>query len=332
MNALREMVRDHWRALGSDAPQHATQLAVTDMAVVTVNGPLSAALDGDGRRHLLVPLASAQTLDSDTRSAGVHLVVRELVSDGRLRRYGDLVLNDSRLADVFTSLCADVVAAIAAAPTEPVGVTKDVLNAWRALLDAARVRLGPGGAAGLFGELVVLDHLLGVDSGSVAAWTGPFGASHDFHRLGAGIEVKATTAIDGMSFRVHGLDQLDPGSGRLWLAWLRLERHPEHGLTIPEAVDRVLARADDRRRLLDALAHAGYSPGSADELSAMRFSVVEERWYEVTPEFPRLVVDDLRGARPPVGVSDVHYTVDLADAGVDPVDGAIAINTLLGAS
>lgn len=332
MNELREMVRDHWRVLGSDAPQRARRFAVSDMAVATVNGPLSAALDGDGRRHLLVPLATAQTLDPDTRSAGVHLVVRELMSEGRVRRYGDLVLNDPRLADAFTSLCADVVAAVAAAPTEPVGVTKDVLNAWRALLEAARVRLGPGGAAGLFGELTVLERLLGVDAGAVAAWTGPFGAAHDFHRLGVGIEVKATTAIDGMSFRVHGLDQLDAGSGRLWLAWLRLERHPEHGLTIPETVDRVLARADDRRRLLDALAHAGYTPDAADELSATRFTVVEERWYEVTRAFPRLVVGDLRGARPPVGVSDVHYTVDLADAGVDPVDVATAINTLLGAS
>lgn len=330
MSDLRRVVQDHWHALTPAGPSAPGRFAVTTLPVVTPDGPLSAAVDAEGRRHLLVPLASGQTLDADTRSAGVHLVLQELDDPPARRRYADLVLNDTRLSDVFTTLCADVVGAVAMQPASAVRVVRDVLSAWRSLLDAARVRLGPGGVTGLFAELVVLERLLARDPGAIKVWTGWMGTSRDFQRLGAGLEVKATTAFDGITFRVHGLDQLDPGPGRLWLAWFRLERHPEVGVTLPEMADRVLALTDDRRITLHALSRAGYDVTAREELGSTRFTVTEEKWFAVEQGFPRLVAEALVGGRPPTGVSDVHYTVDLAAAAVDSVDPGSVVASLLG--
>lgn len=328
MTSLRRVVRDHWATLTATPPA-ASRFAVSDTSVTTSAGAVSVALDGEGRRHLLIPLGPERTFEPDTTSAGVHLVLRELEAGDEARRFADLVLNESRLEDVFLSLCADVLAAVAAEPSESIKAVKRVLASWRSLLDAPRSRFGPGGAAGLFGELVVLERVLELDPGAVSTWTGPFGAAHDFQRLRTAVEVKATTTYDGMSFRVHGLDQLDPGAGRLWVAWFRLERHPEVGVSLAEASRRVLDLCDDEAALSGALLRAGYE-AAGGAASAVKYTVVDEAWAVVDESFPRLVAGDLRDGVVRPGVSDVHYTVDFASARVERVEWRDALMTMLG--
>lgn len=328
MTALRRVIQDHWEALGAPEPAVASRFAVSDIAVSTPHGAVSAAVDGEGYRHLLIPLPANQILEPDVRSRGVHLVLRELGEDRR--RYADLVLRESALADVFTSLCADVVGAIASRPDAGVRLTREILDAWRSLLDGATPRLSVGAAAGLFAELVVLERLLACDRGAASTWSGPFGVSHDFHRLDVSIEVKASLALDGRTFRVHGLDQLDEGNGRLWLAWFRLERRPDTGTTLSEIVARVLVRTDDERLVHRALANVGYRSDDEAEHSVTRYTVADEQWYDVTPQFPRLVARDLADGHVAAGVHDVHYTVDLEAVPRGHASRQGALDALLG--
>ena len=327
MNRLRGVVEDHWHALDEQARPSSRGLTISVLPVRSADGDLVAGRDGEGRRHLLVPVAQGHTVEPDLRSAGVHLVARDLLDAGRPQRFADLVLLDSRLGDVFTSLCADVIGAVEVTPDRAVHAVLAVLDAWRTLLDAAKPPLGLGAVAGLFGELVVLERMLALDPGAVSAWTGPLSTAQDFYRGSSAVEVKSTTTVEGYRIRVHGLDQLD-GVGRLWLAWFRLDRHPGTGRSLSELVRDVRDLVDDERHFLTTLAATGYV-ATDPYAEAVRFTVLEERWYEVDAGFPRLRAADLVKG-PALDVLDVHYTVDLDGVTETQLDVPTVLSTFLG--
>jgi len=105
-------------------------------------------------------------------------------------------------------------------------------------------RLSPEEEIGLFGELLLLDHLLDrvPAAEAVLGWRGPQREEHDFDVGGNDIEVKSTTAEQ----RIHWINdgrQLEPTIGRsLWLLSVQLTSAGADGQSLAELVDQISSK------------------------------------------------------------------------------------------
>jgi hypothetical protein len=307
MSDLRAVISDHWAAL--DAAERGSAWLTSALPVESAGLPMLCAIGPDGNRHLLVPLPPGDRPRPDLRSAAVHLLPLTLQPDSRPVHYVDLVLLRSDLAEIFTGLCADVLAALATGPADALLVIAQVLDGWRELLRSGS-QLGIEQLAGLFGELTVLTRLLDLRADLLTSWQGPLRAPQDFIVDSHAIEVKATASSEGRTVRIHGIDQLAAPSGGLMLWWFRLDTATTDGTTLPELVGAIGKRVSRPQDLWQLLARSGYLLADAERYGGMRFVVVDEAQYLVEEGFPRLVSTDLSSGIP-AGVSDVRYAVDL---------------------
>jgi hypothetical protein len=62
--------------------------------------------------------------------------------------------------------------------------------------------------------------------------------------------------------------------------------------------------------LWQLLARSGYLLADRERYDGIRFSVVEEAAYRITPDFPRVVPSSFAGGVP-AGLTGVRYTIDL---------------------
>jgi len=304
---LRKVVDDHWERLEEEHVSGPEHVRTSNLPVTTPLGPLLAAVDHLGNRHVLVPLTAHQHVRLDRGGAALTIRERPLDNGHVYERYADLGCVRRDLDEAFTGLVADVLTAVEEAPDRPLKALYTVLSRWRALFQHSPAPLTIDRLAGLFGELVVLNELLAGESTAVDFWTGPSGHRHDFTVGTRGIEVKTSAASTERKVRIHGVEQLQPPPhGTLDLVWIRLERVAELGSTISDLVDHARRTGDDDTRLLFKLAEAGYRPADADLYQDVRFAVREQRWYEVDDDFPRIAPSSA-----PPGISDLDYTVDL---------------------
>ncbi|MHC1558097.1 PD-(D/E)XK motif protein [Actinomycetospora sp. C-140] len=281
--------------------------------VETPHGPVLAAVQSDGVRHLLVPIDAKHTLREDLDGRAVTLRRRVLEDEGSYRTYAALALIDENQKELFTALCSEVLVRITETPRRAVSALRRTLVDWRSLLSGSGRTLGPSELAGLFGELTVLQTLVALDPGAVGFWTGHSRTAQDFHRGSTALEVKATASPEGRVVRIHGVGQLDgAGTGRLLLTWFRLS--PGSGRSVPDLVDEILAATDDEHGFLTALLDAGYRTAERDAYTLRTFDVAEQRTYEVGPGFPRITPSGLTGDAGMAGVDDIHYDLDLDSA------------------
>jgi hypothetical protein len=297
-----------WAAAG--ARPAASAFRTVRVGVQCAHGPVLVGVDRADRHALLVPVGSKQTLTEQVDGRAVVLRRRTLEDEEHYRTYACLELADGELEEVFTALCVEVIERIASRPDKAVRALTQVLSDWRNLLANARETLSSAALAGLFGELTVLRELLRADSGAVAFWTGPTGAAQDFHRGADAVEVKTTVSPEGRSVRISGIDQLEvPGAGRLVLRFFRLRT--DRGMSLPALVDEVLELVDDVPGFHKLLLEYGYRESERELYGRRAFEIVEDRGYEVTPGFPRIISSGLRGDAAVAGVGEIEYTVDL---------------------
>jgi hypothetical protein len=307
------MISPVWAQLEEAAAPTQGELRTVDAGAAAAGGRVLAAVDDKGLRHLLIPLAKGSALDSDVRSAGVHLRERELEAGGRLRRFADLACQRLHLSGVFALLADEVVEEIRAAPQNPAVACRKVLQRWRELLDRAPTRmLSFEEVVGLYGELWHLRRLLASGGPAVQRWTGPFGSRHDFSAPGIGLEIKSSMRREGRVVEIHGAEQLEPPlGGRLFLAALKLEQDAA-GESVPDLVEALTAVVDDGIGFEQRLAAAGYDRRDADEYRVFSFAVRECRTYEVDQTFPRIVPASFAGGFVPAGTFSLRYLVDLS--------------------
>ncbi|MEU6549736.1 PD-(D/E)XK motif protein [Streptomyces sp. NPDC046915] len=328
---FREVVEEHWGALEAAPTSSERSLRVSQLPVVTDQGDLVAAVDHDGFRHVLVPVHSHLKIRSGLDGPVLRLRKRPLEDEETYQTYADLACLRTDLNDLFTELCADILDATGKLPNNPVKALYRVLDRWKALFQPQGAVLGPEQLAGLFGELLVLDRLLQLDSSAHRLWRGPGGHHHDFTTGNLAVEVKTSAKGEGRRPRVHGLDQLDaPEGGTLCLAWFRLHRAigASSGVGFLELLEHTLRSCDDESALLELLAQAGYRSVDADQYRDVRYVVDEERWYEVTPDFPTLTTRALGAAGVPISVLDVEYTIDLSGETPVPMAPAAVSGTI----
>lgn len=280
-----------------------------------VDGPVLLALDGKGLRHLLVPVASNFQAIKDLRSGGVHLITRTLVDEFGERLYLDLACQKNHLNDVFVYLAGEVLNILRQNTGQPLVACRQTLQRWRELLEREVPNIMSLEAlCGLYGELWHLQEIAAKNAEGIFSWHGPNGSRHDFATKGLALEVKTTMRRDGWQFRVHGLTQLEqPTDARLFLSAIRLEVNGAAGNTVPDVIRSILDLGVDRHELLTRLSSVDYHVHDETYYGQHRFHVHESRVFEVEGvSVPRLTTATFGLAGPPSGISDIHYTIDLA--------------------
>lgn len=274
------------------------------------------ALDDQQRRHLLVRLDSEEPTARLFATRGLTADVDQLdPAGGQPGSWIDIACTDPTINPTFAVLVDELVEEVQSA-ADPREAVLGVLNRWRWFWSNRPGPLSETEALGLFAELWFLHRWLTFPD-SVVWWRGPLGDRHDFVHPDVSVEVKATSVrTDGpATHRITHLDQLDdPETGELCLFSLAAvpDRLATNSLT--HLVDHLTSTAvgtpleNTWRERLEA---ARWHPAHADRYrSPLR--VVGEELYRVDDRFPRITRASFAEGRPPVGVGDVSYSVDLA--------------------
>lgn len=327
----RSTFEEEWASLLAFPPSADTRMRVHELSHATSWGSVSLAVDHDQVRHLLVPILSSTRVRSGLDGPGLVLRKRLLEDDDSSTTFADLSCLRPELQYLFDDLCSDVLVEIDGLEHQPMKAVYQVVDRWRSLFDRPAGILSDEAAAGLFGELLVLQRLLEDDASAHRCWAGPYGSRHDFVIDDLAVEVKAASASEGRIVRVHGLDQLEaPDDGRLLLAVFRLadSRRSGGGTTLLELAEEVLALSDDEPAVRSLLAIVGYVLGAVESNDTRAWTVTEERWYDVDEAFPRLTRAGLTVAGVSDAVVDVDYSLDLAANAPAPVPAAEVATTL----
>lgn len=195
------------------------------------------------------------------------------------------------------------------AVSESIADMKDLL--------ANRGRLTDEEETGLWGELLVLEHLIvraGEDM-AIEAWLGPGSQEHDFYLGGFEAEVK-TTRAEARRHQIGSDTQFEPSPGRpLYLVSIQttLAGAAMSGRTLPRTIADVRDVLNRSTSRFDAALHdLGYRDADAD-LYRTEFQLRSTpRAYLIEDVFPAVTRSRLENAVPNFQlISDVRYRVDV---------------------
>lgn len=309
---LREL-RHSWPLLGGG---RRTEIDTAPLPLGGTGAPVRAGVDGSGARHLLVPVGEEEVRPD--RVEGALLVELRTYTFSRTPlRYVDISCARPDLFRIFDEILADVLLGANDAPQAPARAALDVVGRWRALLATHRARLLTlVGQMSLVGELTVLDLVTRDEPLDISSWRGPRREPHDIVLPGFAVEVKAI-GTTSTSVEIHGVHQLEPPGVPLALV-LATVAEDDSGATLPELVDRILARVTDRGRAVRLLTAAGFALADADHYRE-RFAVTDIAHVEATDAVPRIVPKSFGEQGVPAGVDGISYSVEL-----DALDGLVA--------
>jgi len=174
------------------------------------------------------------------------------------------------------------------------------LAAFREVL-AQHDRLSLEEELGLFGELVLLRHLLSAQppADAVAGWRGPDAEEHDFDIQGNDVELKCTLAEERIHW-INGMGQLEPTQARpLWLLSMQLTRAGNDGVSLAELIQEInsLVSAGDAAQLFNSkLSSAGWRGDSAHQHKSKFRLRSSPAVYAVNDRFPALIRSRLAAA------------------------------------
>lgn len=196
-----------------------------------------------------------------------------------------------------------------------------VLDSYRQLLSSLG-RLSEQQELGLYGELLVLNHLMGsvgVDK-AVASWRGPMREEHDFGLDSFDIEVKTTLSED-RSHRISSLTQLEPSPDRdLWLVSIQLTTYGVGGTTLPESIQTMMDAMPNlavRSIFVERLMDAGWDPAHS-HLYTRQFTLRNAvLTFRVTSKFPAITAHHLQSAGLPIERFS-HVSYILSTSGLVP--------------
>lgn len=310
-----------WAKLEAAAPQAnpLTYFPLSSAGPARLLAGLRRPADGLPERLLLLhlPRQIARQLVRD-RHQGLRL---EPVADqlDKNLAFVSLVLTDLALCDIFSALCADVVADVASV-VEPAAQLRAMLTRlerWQELFSLFNPEgLSPAARQGLFGELWAMRWLMTEGTAPVtvlAAWAGPDRHPQDFRFAGVALEVKTTTG-NARSLHIASLQQLDDVlTGPLFLLHLPLLLATTTAETLPALVADLLARFGVAGPVLAEnfslrLQTAGYFASQAILYQEEAWQVREVRLLAVTGnDFPRL-----RASALPAAITAATYELDAA--------------------
>ncbi|MDQ0563209.1 hypothetical protein QO004_005018 [Rhizobium mesoamericanum] len=224
-----------------------------------------------------------------------------------------LSLEDNTRHDLFSTICADLVASVALSETErALDHFLSRLDAWRRFLRERNGGLSRPETIGLIGELLLLEKLLELGSSHLMSWSAPADGLHDFLNGGHALEVK-TGLGPSVQITISRLDQLDTaGLRRLDLVHIKLIESPS-GRSLQDVLTALKGQLEDgasRHALDNAVIRRGLLPDDDNARSAPRVQLRSMDCYAVSEGFPRLVRPDL-----PTAIAEASYTLDVRSLG-----------------
>ena len=241
---------------------------------------------------------------------------------------------DSRVCDIFASICANVISSIVNAVPEKEAVRLVVtqMRKWKDIFSTRRNQaLSTQEQQGLFGELFFLRKLLvtSIDkSTSIETWLGPEMAPKDFQSDLWAVEVKTIAANNHAGLSINGELQLDESDvEKLFLYNLVVEFLQQDGFSLPELIADIRGLIDTEDSATDAFERKlilyGYFDVDAHSYQERHYYVRKELYFHVKEEFPRIRKEDLK-----MGVTDVKYRISLEYAIENIVSEENVINTI----
>ncbi|WP_245713536.1 PD-(D/E)XK motif protein [Nocardia vaccinii] len=194
---------------------------------------------------------------------------------------------------------------------------------------ASKTGLSQDREIGLYGELLVLEYLIGeVGAGpAVVAWQGPLSEEHDFVVGEIHLEIK-TTSGEQRRHVMHGFTQLVPlREVPLSLISIQLTRsNHEGGRTLSQIVSQLRTKARGYRPKLDAALEAcGWRDEDAALYATFWTKRNEPRAYKIDDHFPALTFDRLGlVVANMTAVSDLSYRVDVTHFAYQTLPGPLA--------
>ncbi|MBN9096709.1 MAG: PD-(D/E)XK motif protein [Pseudonocardia sp.] len=300
---LREL-RHSWPLLRGRSRTEITTLPVPG----TAQPPVRVGVDGAGYRHLLVPVG-AEEVKVESIEGTLKVDLRTYTFSRVPLRYVDIACLRADLFDLFDEVLADVLENADLATDTRAEASLDVVERWRSLLGTHRSRLLTlVGQMSLFAELTILDLVTRDTALDISWWRGPRREPHDIVLPGCAVEVKAVGGSSS-SVEIHGVTQLQPPGKPLALV-LATVAEDDAGVRLPELIDSVLSRVDDRGSAIRLLTAAGYSTSDAERYREA-FSVTELAHVVIDETVPRIVPGSFADGAPPAGVDGVNYRIEL---------------------
>jgi putative PD-(D/E)XK family protein DUF4420 len=258
-----------------------------------------------------VPWEEGQAVDlSDYR----HLSGEQVESSG-IRWFEFAVMGKDYLLDAYPILCAVADRIQLEGESASVAIP-EVLEVYRELLGSIG-RLSDDQEVGLFGELLVFEHLarrMGIPS-ATTSWRGAIGEEHDFGLEDSDVEVKSTTT----ELRHHWIGtatQLQPTVDRtLWLVSLQFTSAGIGGRTLPMLIGDIRAMTSHEEVLSQfevGLSKMRWSDGHASLYRRSFRLRSRPAAYMVETGFPAITPRLLeRAGFPAQSILRVAYEVDL---------------------
>ncbi|WBX78423.1 PD-(D/E)XK motif protein [Tenacibaculum ovolyticum] len=225
-----------------------------------------------------------------------------------------IILLDEELTDIFVVFIEDIINSLL-----DINDSKNALiiisrriNYWKKLFGKFSTNLlTPQQQRGLFGELFFLNKVLIEKNNKqiINAWKAPNGTNQDFYTNIKAIEVK-TSISNSQTIKIANEYQLDiSGLNKLFIAFYKLYEFPD-GTTLLSLINdiRIILNSEiDLINVFNAkLINLGVLPELEEEYNEIGYSVRDEKYYDVTSEFPKITALMVNES-----ISKISYEIDL---------------------
>lgn len=181
---------------------------------------------------------------------------------------------------------------------------------WKTLIGNAIVDKMPHA---VLGEMVTYYYLIG--KGVNPVWHGPDSSSSDIVDDFGNNEVKSTLKRYDKIITVSGQFQLQ--ADNLNLYFCRFEQN-EHGISINDMVEKLVAVRADRGEINQSLRKLGYGIGNSAR--EKKFILHEFLKYAVDDSFPKITSESFVDGKVPDGIVHIKYDVDLENLNGTSID------------
>lgn len=315
---MSEIAHEYWLSLRSRTrPAPGLEVATVASGANTGFGDVRFALTDTGAPRLLVPISPAMG-GLDVKALGgpsVGIGVTRFLFGDVTSNYIDVNLLNDRLEPLFGDLCMEMISRISSG-LPPIEAVSGSIKDFRTLLaESTHAPVDAKVVLGLLGELIILREGALQSSNAIDSWAGPIGQRHDFRGKAGAIEVKTTGYKQCTTVHIHGLEQLlPPTDAPLWLAYVALERTQDGPLFVESICRQLVEMGIPATALASRLSALGCNDPSAPEWNALRASLEGMDLYSICEGFPRLTTSNMPNGKVPLGINDVHYSVDLTAA------------------
>ena len=143
-------------------------------------------------------------------------------------------------------------------------------------------------------------------------WNGPDGSTKDYTWDDIDVEIKSSIQAGIPKITINNLNQLEPIPERkLFLFHSIFVVNPKGNLSVPELVEEISSKIEDKEEFEERVFKAGYSKEHKDLWMEYKFSLNECSSYSILENFPRINKTSFKDEIIPDSISRIRYEIDL---------------------